>query len=98
MEKGSVVLNVTYVVKPGKGQDFVREVKETGLLAAIRNEEGCLKYAYFLPAEEDGTLLLVEKWASEGALAAHMETPNMKALREIKDRHVEETLLERFSL
>ena len=42
MEKGSIVNNVTYTMKPGKRADILRELRECGLLEAVRSEEGCL--------------------------------------------------------
>ena len=39
MEKGSIVNNVTYTMKPGKRADFLREMRESGLLEAVRSED-----------------------------------------------------------
>ena len=57
-----LLIQVTYTMRPGQRDAFVRKIRESGILDAIRGEEGCLGYAYYLPEEEDGTLLLVEKW------------------------------------
>ena len=61
-----LLIQVTYTMRPGQRDAFVRKIRESGILDAIRGEEGCLGYSYYLPEEEDGTLLLIEKWSSEG--------------------------------
>ena len=33
---------------PQKRESFIQKVKDTGILDAIRNEDGCLKYEYYL--------------------------------------------------
>ena len=49
-------VNVTYTMKPGMRDTFLKEVRDQGVLDAVRHEDGCIQYAYFLPTEEDGTL------------------------------------------
>ena len=48
--------------------------------AATLEEDGCLGYDYFLSRHEPGVVLMFEKWESEEALAAHMQSPNMAAV------------------
>ena len=54
----------------------------------VRAEEGCLEYRGALEvrtgiaaqsAPRDAVLLVIEKWASEAALAAHLGAPHMGA-------------------
>jgi quinol monooxygenase YgiN len=45
--------------------------------AASLAEDGCLHYDYYLDRKNPGTVLMFEKWESEEALAAHMQTPHM---------------------
>ena len=54
----------------------------------VRAEEGCIEYRGALEvstgiaaqsAPRDGALLVIEKWASEAALAAHLDAPHMAA-------------------
>ena len=86
-------LQVTYTMRPGKREEFLKQVRNSGLLEAIRNENGCEGYAYYLPEEEDGTLLLVEKWATSQAQKEHMASENMAHLRQLKDQCVTDTQL-----
>lgn len=88
-----LLIQVTYTMRPGQREAFVRKIRETGILDAIRGEEGCLGYSYYLPEEEDGTLLLVEKWTDAPAQKAHLETPHMKQMAAFKPEYVADTKL-----
>lgn len=79
-----LLLNVTYTMKPGMQDTFLKEVQAQGILDAVRQEDGCMQYAYYLPAEEDDTLLLVERWRDRAAQQVHLTTPHMVALAKIK--------------
>lgn len=88
-----LLIQVTYTMRPGQRDAFVRKIRESGILDAIRGEEGCLGYSYYLPEEEDGTLLLVEKWTGAPAQKAHLETPHMKQMAAFKPEYVADTKL-----
>lgn len=88
-----LLIQVTYTMRPGQRDAFVRKIRESGILDAIRGEEGCLGYSYYLPEEEDGTLLLIEKWTDAPAQKAHLETPHMKQMAAFKPEYVVDTKL-----
>lgn len=88
-----LLIQVTYTMRPGQRDAFVRKIRESGILDAIRGEEGCLGYSYYLPEEEDGTLLLIEKWTDAQAQKAHLETPHMKQMAAFKPEYVADTKL-----
>lgn len=88
-----LLIQVTYTMRPGQREAFVRRIRESGILDAIRGEDGCLGYSYYLPEEEDGTLLLVEKWTEAQAQKAHLETPHMKQMAAFKPEYVADTKL-----
>ena len=93
-----VLLLVTYTAKPQGRERFLQQVTQNGILEAIRREEGCRSYDYFLSAEDDRQILLVEKWADEGAQQRHMAQPHMKQLAQIKDQWTDQTSAERIYL
>lgn len=88
-----LLIQVTYTMRPGQREAFVRKIRESGILDAIRGEDGCLGYSYYLPEEEDGTLLLIEKWTGAPAQKAHLETPHMKQMAAFKPEYVADTKL-----
>ena len=89
-------LNVTYTMKPGLRAEFLREVSEHGIQKAVLAEEGCLQYQYFEAVDEPDKLLLVERWTERKAQEVHMTQPHMVPLKEIKERCVADSLVEKF--
>lgn len=86
-----LLLNVTYTMKPGMRETFLQQVQAQGILDAVRHEDGCLQYDYYLPVEASDTLLLVERWRDRAAQQAHLTTPHMAALGKIKADCVTDT-------
>ncbi len=91
------VLLVRYQAKPDGREAFVEAMNSSGLLEQIRSEEGCLLYDYYYCAKDPDQLLLVERWASQEALALHAAQPHMAKLRELKERYLVSTELERLN-
>ena len=90
------VLNVTYHCKPGKRAEFINAIVAEGIDVACRNEEGNLKYGYYLPTDSADDMLLIEKWRDADCLAAHGKQPHYLRLGELKAQFVDETVLEKF--
>ena len=88
-----MLFQVTYTMLPGQRDAFLKMMRESGILDEIRREEGCLDYRYYLPEEEDGTLLLMERWTGPEAQKAHMATGHMARLGQVKSQYVAETSL-----
>ena len=86
-----MLFQVTYTMLPGQRDAFLQMMRKSGILDQIRREEGCLDYRYYLPEEEDGTLLLVERWTGPEAQKAHMATSHMARLGQVKAQYVAET-------
>ena len=88
-------LMVTYKLKPGKRESFVQKLIDTGILAKIRVEKGCLGYNYFYAEDDSDCLLLLEEWESEADQKAHMDQPHMKELFTFKNDYCESTELKK---
>lgn len=84
-------LLVEYRLKKKSAAEFLRALSELDIARLTRGERGCVRYEYYAPAEENGTLLLLEEWESAELQALHLEQPHMKRLAEIKPDHVSET-------
>ena len=57
-------LSVNYFAKPGRREEFLRRIVESGILSAIRGEDGCLRYDYYLSCQNEDEILLIEEWES----------------------------------
>ena len=49
-----ILLSVKYPARPGGGEKFVREITDSGILDAVRAEDGCISYDYYFSAESPG--------------------------------------------
>ena len=78
---------------PKKREAFIQKVKDTGILDAIRKEEGCLKYEYYLSEKDPNELLLIEQWETKEHQQVHISQPHMAKLREFKADYITNTLL-----
>lgn len=92
----SIIINIYYTGSNGAARKFAEEMESSGTAAAIRSEEGNLRYDYFLPMADSETVLLIDCWKNQHALDLHHASPMMEkitALREKYDLHMK---VERF--
>jgi len=92
----NIILHVTYTCLPGKAEEFVTALKESGLQATVRAEDGCIQYDYHLSCEEKDTVVLIERWRDAAALAAHAAQPHMAQIAAMKDGRVSATDVKRY--
>ena len=83
-----MTLFVKYICKPGCREAFLREIAARGIDTAIRAEQGCICYDYYLSVQDSNVILLVEKWTEPEAQKVHMTQPHMNDLRAIKEKYV----------
>lgn len=72
-----VNLLVMIEVQPGKRAIQIEAFEK--LRPLVLSEPGCIQYELFSDTEDENKFILVEKWASEEALAAHGKTEHMLA-------------------
>jgi quinol monooxygenase YgiN len=84
---------VKFTCLPNKRSAFIQKVRETGVLDAIRRENGCLKYDYYLSEEDPNELLLLEQWETKEHQQIHIAQPHMALLRSFKEDYITDTHL-----
>ncbi len=87
----AITINIYYSGKNQNALKFAKEMISSGLIQAIRGENGNLRYDYFLPMDYPETVLLIDSWQDQSALDAHHRSPLMykiAALREKYDLHM----------
>ena len=92
-----ITVNLYYTGHHGAARRFAEEMVRCGVVAAIRGEEGNLRYEYFFPMDDPETVLLIDQWRDQAAIDAHHASPMMgriQALREKYDLHMK---VERFA-
>ena len=91
-----ITVNLYYTGTNGSARAFAEEMVRSGVVSAIRAEDGNLRYEYFFPMEDPETVLLIDQWRDQKAIDAHHASPLMgqiAALREKYDLHMK---VERF--
>ena len=89
---------VKFTCLPEKRAAFIEKVKETGVLDAIRGEDGCIRYDYYYADENPNELLLIEAWESKEHQQIHIGQPHMAKLREFRNDYIAESKLGEFEL
>ena len=87
---------VKFMCVPGKREAFIEKMKATGILDAIRAEDGCIRYDYYLSEKDPNEILLIEAWESKQHQQIHIEQPHMATLRSFKDDYIAKTTLGEF--
>ena len=91
-----ITVNLYYTGSNGSARAFAEEMVQSGTVAAIRAENGNVRYEYFFPMDDPETVLLIDQWRDQAAIDAHHASPMMAqiaALREKYDLHMK---VERF--
>ncbi|MGI6767330.1 MAG: putative quinol monooxygenase [Lentihominibacter sp.] len=81
-------LYVTYTMPDKASRDaYYAEVRDRGIIKKSRNEEGCIRYEFFFPADSDTTLFLWEQWESRDHQAVHRETEHFAEMGLLKEKY-----------
>ncbi|MBQ0071112.1 MAG: antibiotic biosynthesis monooxygenase [Spirochaetales bacterium] len=92
----SLTVNIYYKGTNGSARQFASEMMAKGVVDRIRQEEGNLRYEYFLPLEDPETVLLIDSWRAQEALDHHHQSPMMDAIMELRAKYDLHMKVERF--
>lgn len=91
-----ITVNLYYTGLNGNAKRFAEEMERSGAAAAIRAEDGNLRYAYFLSMEDPETVLLIDQWRDQAAIDAHHVSPMMARIAELREKYDLHMSVERF--
>lgn len=92
----AITVNLYYSGSDGAARAFVEEMESSGTAAAIRAEEGNVRYRYFQPLDDPETVLLIDAWRDQEALDAHHASPMMAKIAELRDKYDLHMQVERY--
>lgn len=92
----SITVNLYYTGENGNAKKFAEEMEASGIAAAIRAEDGNLKYRYFQPLDDPETILLIDSWVNQEALDVHHASPMMADLAALRDKYDLHMKVERY--
>ena len=83
----SITFNICYTGKNGAARTFAEEMTASGIVDAIRAEDGNLRYEYFFPMDDPETVLLIDSWRNQAALDLHHASPMMAQITELREKY-----------
>lgn len=93
----SITVNLYYTGKNGAARKFAEEMVASGVVAAVRAEEGNERYEYFFPMDDPETVLLIDRWRDQEALDFHHKSPMMQRIAELRDKYKLRLRVERYT-
>ena len=92
----SITINIYYKGENGNAKKFAEEMVSSGIVDKVRAEDGNLKYEYFLPSDDNETVLLIDKWKNEEALDIHHKSEMMKEIADLRNKYHLSMKVEKF--
>lgn len=92
----SITINLYYTGKNGSARKFAEEMVSSGVVAAVRAEEGNERYAYYFPMDDPETVLLIDRWQDQDALDFHHKSPMMTEIAALRDKYKLRLRVERY--
>lgn len=93
----AITVHLRYTGKNGSARRFAEEMTESGTAAAIRAEEGNLRYEYYLSMDDPETVLLIDSWADQAAIDRHHASPMMATVAALREKYDLHMTAERFA-
>ena len=92
----AITVNIYYKGTGSAAKQFAKEMIESGTVDAIRNEAGNLRYDYFLPLDDEETVLLIDSWENQEAIDIHHASPMMNTIVELREKYNLHMMVERY--
>lgn len=92
----SITINIYYTGKNGNAKKFAQEMLSHGIVEKIRAEDGDIKYEYFLPMNDEETVLLIDCWKDQLSLDKHHNSPMMQEIIELREKYDLHMQVERY--
>ena len=92
----SIIVNIRYTGKSGSARAFAEEMTSSGTVDVIRNENGNLRYEYYLSFDDPETVLLIDEWTDQAAIDRHHASPMMQKITELRDKYDLHMTVERY--
>ena len=94
----SFTINIYYTGSNGSAKSFAEEMINSGIVNEIRNKTGNLRYEYFLPLDDEETILLIDSWENQEALDEHHKSETMNKIIELRNKYDLHMKVERYTL
>lgn len=92
----AITVNIYYRGIDGSARKFAEEMVSSGVVSAIRAENGNLRYEYFFPMEDEETVLLIDSWKDQGSIDEHHASAMMEKIMELREKYNLHMRVERY--
>ena len=92
----SITVNLYYTGQNGNARKFAEEMTATGIVKAVRAEEGNERYEYFFPMDDSETVLLIDRWRDQEALDLHHKSEMMQQIAVLREKYKLRLRVERY--
>ena len=92
-----ITINLYYTGENGSARAFAEEMVRSGTAAAIREEDGNLRYEYFFPLDDPETVLLIDSWENQEAIDVHHASPMMATIAALREKYDLHMTVERYT-
>ena len=92
----AITVNLRYTGIDGNARKFAEEMTASGTVAAIRAEDGNLRYEYYQPLDDPETILLIDSWENQTAIDAHHASSMMATIAALREKYDLHMTVERF--
>lgn len=83
----SINVNIYYTGENGNARKFINDMINEGIVDEIRAEPGNVKYDYFIPVDDEETVLLIDAWKDQKALDDHHASEMMSKISKLRDKY-----------
>ncbi len=91
-----ITVNLYYTGTGGSARAFAEEMVQSGTVAAIRAEDGNVRYEYYFPMDDPETVLLIDQWRDQNAIDVHHASPMMAQIAALREKYDLHMSVERF--
>ena len=91
-----ITVNLYYTGTGDSARAFAEEMVQSGTVAAIRAEDGNVRYEYYFPMDDPETVLLIDQWRDQNAIDVHHASPMMAQIAALREKYDLHMRVERF--
>ena len=91
-------INIYYTGSNGSAKQFAEEMISSGIVDEIKSKKGNLRYEYFIPLNDNETILLIDCWENQEALDEHHKSETMNKIMELRNKYDLHMKVERYIL
>ncbi len=91
-----ITVNLYYTGTGDSARAFAEEMVQSGTVAAIRAEDGNVRYEYYFPMDDPETVLLIDQWRDQNAIDVHHASPMMAQIAALREKYDLHMSVERF--